>query len=86
MSDAHEHALTEIERLEADNARLRQEVEEYASLTGRMSRLLEATATALKGDPGPLRLHDWSDLPMVAALSAAEARRRAPRDPGRREG
>lgn len=45
----------------------RDEVDEYAQLTDRLSFLLTGTANALKGDPGPLTLHDWSDLPAVAA-------------------
>jgi len=42
------------------------EVDEYAELLDRLSKLLTDTANALKGDPGPLKLHDWSDLPKVA--------------------
>jgi hypothetical protein len=45
---------------------LTEECEEYSQLTDRLTRLLTQTANALKGDPGPLTLHDWSDLPVVA--------------------
>jgi hypothetical protein len=41
--------------------------EESDALRTRMANLLSDTADALKGDPGPLRAHDWSDLPRVAA-------------------
>lgn len=41
-------------------------------LLKRQGDLLTATANALKGDPGPLTLHDWSDLPSVAAAVVAE--------------
>lgn len=56
----------------AEEDRLRQEVEEYADLTGRMSRLLTLTANALKGEPDELKWHDWSDLPVVAAELVAQ--------------
>jgi hypothetical protein len=32
----------------------------------RMADLLNRTATALKGEPKPLSMHDWSDLPVIA--------------------
>jgi len=34
-----------------------------AVLRNRMAGLLTRTANALKGEPEPLHLHDWSDLP-----------------------
>lgn len=46
---------------------------ESVSLRERMASLLTQTADALKGDPGPLTLHDWSDLPEVAREVRAEA-------------
>lgn len=52
--------------MKGEKARLRQEIEEYAELTGRLSRLLTLTANALKGEPADNVWHDWSDLPAVA--------------------
>lgn len=57
--------------------------EESDALRTRLANLLTDTANALKGAPGPLRAHDWSDLPRVAAdlraeLMAAEQRGAAP--------
>jgi hypothetical protein len=40
--------------------------DEYEALLDRLSQILTETAAALKGEPGPLRMHDWSDLPEVA--------------------
>lgn len=51
--------------------RYRDEIEEYASLTGRLSRLLTLTANALKGEPDERTWHDWSDLPAVGARASA---------------
>lgn len=48
---------------------------EDTALRERMSDLLTRTADALKGSPGPLRLHDWSNLPEVAASARQEVRR-----------
>jgi hypothetical protein len=53
-------ALAAIEALEREAA-------DDDALRDRMRDLLTRTANALKGDPGPLKLHDWSDLPEVAA-------------------
>lgn len=43
------------------------ESDESITIRTRMADLLTRTANALKGDPGPLTMHDWSDLPDVAA-------------------
>lgn len=43
------------------------ESDESVALRNRMADLLTRTTNALKGDPGPLMSHDWSDLPDVAA-------------------
>jgi hypothetical protein len=56
--------------------RLRADVEEYDQLLTRLRDLLTGTANALKGEPGPLVLHDWSDLPKVATDVVAERDRR----------
>ena len=40
---------------------------EEAALRERMSALLTGVARGLKGDPPPLVMHDWSDLPALAA-------------------
>lgn len=50
-----------------DVARLREDNSEYADLLGRLSLILTRTANALKGQPAPNAMHDWSDLPAVAA-------------------
>lgn len=50
------------------------EVEEYAGLADRLGRLLTGVANGLKGGPGPLTLHDWSDLPKVSAALRERAR------------
>lgn len=52
--------------LEADNARLREEIAEYADINGRMQHLLTEVANAMKGPPKDGVWHDWSDLPMIA--------------------
>lgn len=51
---------------ETREERLAREVQETDQLNGRLAHLLGQSADALKGDPGPNRLHDWSDLPAVA--------------------
>lgn len=50
------------------------ELEEAART--KMRDILHATANVLKGDPGPLKLHSWHDLPEVAARMMDEARMR----------
>lgn len=44
-----------------------EDCEEYGILLDRLSDILTRTANALKGEPKPLHMHDWSDLPEVAA-------------------
>lgn len=58
------------------------EIAEYADLVEKLSGLLIGTANALKGDPGPLVRHDWSDLPAVAAKARADAAQEACADVG----
>jgi hypothetical protein len=48
------------------------EIEEYVDINRRMADLLARTAAALKGPPRPLMMHDWSDLPAVAARVCRE--------------
>lgn len=48
------------------------ESDEYDQLITVQSNLLRGVANALKGDPGPLKLHDQSDLPAVAAALMAK--------------
>ena len=55
-------------KAEAELAAARAELAEDETLRNRMSDLLTRTANALKGEPGPLTLHDWSDLPERAGL------------------
>lgn len=45
-----------------------------AATLDRMADLLTRTANVLKGEPGPLMMHDWSDLPEVAAKARQEGR------------
>jgi hypothetical protein len=67
----------ELWRLRRENNALRAKVklqeeeliEEY-DLRDRMTDLLTGVAYALKGDPGQLHMHDWSDLPALAAEMA----------------
>jgi hypothetical protein len=53
------------------------EMDDDDLLRDRMADLLTRTAHALKGEPAALTLHDWSDLPEVAAEAVAKA----PREP-----
>lgn len=50
-----------------------EETEYMHKLLARLSGLLTRTANALKGEPGPTTLHDWSDLPKVAAALRRKA-------------
>lgn len=52
--------------------RLQEEIDGYDYLTTRLTKLLTGVANALKGEPGPLTLHDWSDLPAVAQAVIGE--------------
>ena len=58
--------------LRATLARVEQERDEDDRLRTRMADLLTRTANALKGQPEPLHLHDWSELPIIAASVAME--------------
>jgi hypothetical protein len=49
--------------------------DEDEMLRNRMAGLLTRTANALKGEPEPLHLHDWSDLPERAGLIVANEAR-----------
>lgn len=60
--------MEKVSALEAELAAARAELAEDEALRNRMSDLLTRTANALKGEPGPLTLHDWSDLPERAGL------------------
>lgn len=62
-----EHARNDVTALLEEVERLRESEDEYAVLCDRLSELLTQTAEALKGPPPPLTMHDWSDLPAVAA-------------------
>ena len=55
-----------IERQAIRISELERDVEEWDALRERMTNLLTRTANVLKGSPGPLQKHDWSDLPEVA--------------------
>lgn len=62
---AHSDALEE-------NARLRAEANDDDALRERMADILTRTAAALKGEPEPLTLHDWSGLPEIAERAVSE--------------
>jgi len=57
--------LSEVERLRADN-------EELHRLRERLAELLTGVANGLKGEPPELVMHDWSDLPELAAKTATD--------------
>jgi hypothetical protein len=70
----HEQAVRlelELAGSRAEMARLRSDRTELDAVRMRMAALLDGVAAALKGEPGPQHLHDWSDLPEVAAAAAA---------------
>ncbi|HEY3718306.1 MAG TPA: hypothetical protein VGL39_27605 [Jatrophihabitantaceae bacterium] len=71
LDDGHagDHRYVPAEALADEVKRLRSEVDETSQLCGTLAGLLTRTADALKGDPGPLTLHDWSDLPQVAEMA-----------------
>lgn len=48
--------------------------EECDKVNQRMAGLLTRIAAALKGDPGPHRMHSWHDLPDLAAQAMQAAR------------
>jgi hypothetical protein len=51
---------------------LKDDLHDERRLREKLADLLERTANALKGQPAPLHLHDWSDLPKVATQLKAE--------------
>ena len=59
--DQHEIAALRLERDE-----LKQELEDMGKTMERMRGLLTDTANAIKGEPEPLKLHSWHDLPKLA--------------------
>jgi len=67
--------MATVEEVTEELNLLRREINAYATLNTRLEDLLTATANALKGDPPPLRSHDWSDLPAVATLLKRKADR-----------
>lgn len=62
--------------------RLREAEDESDRLRARMAGLLTDVANALKGEPGPLESHDWSDLPAVAVRVMRECVECRARDHG----
>lgn len=68
-------AIAERDTAEAERDQLRADNDEYDQLLTRLRDLLTGTANALKGEPEPLHMHDWSDLPKVAAAVATERNR-----------
>ncbi len=67
LTEAANLADRELYAAEREIARLRDDLAESSQLRDRMADLLNGVATALKGAPGPLTLHDWTDLPELAA-------------------
>jgi hypothetical protein len=67
--------LSEFQAIVQDALDARRERVEIEKLHNRMSELLTNTAGALKGKPGPLTMHSWSDLPQCAALIVANETR-----------
>lgn len=65
---AHE----ELNRLKAENETLHRDAAEDDELRMKMSAILDATANALKGDPGRMKRHSWHDLAEVAQALRAE--------------
>ena len=53
--------------VEKERDLLSEEMEDADQTRARLAELLTGVANALKGPPGPLTLHDWSDLPALAA-------------------
>jgi hypothetical protein len=73
----------EMSSLTVENERLREDNNEYAQINGMMQKLLVSTANALKGDPKPRHIHDWSDLPKVAKQLREEHDERTHQTPPR---
>lgn len=59
----------------AENARLRADAAECDALRSKLADILTRTANALKGEPAPLHLHSWHDLPECARRLRADAGR-----------
>lgn len=68
----HLEALARVVQLETRLAELEAEAADDDDLRTRLSALLTGTAAGLKGEPEPDSLHDWSDLPLVAARLAGQ--------------
>lgn len=66
-------ALRAADELRDELVSVRADLDEYEVLLDRLSGLLTGVANALKGDPPPLVMHDWSDLPAVAKKAATAA-------------
>lgn len=62
----------EFNSARAEVKRLREDARENHQLRARMEELLIGVANGLKGDPAPLKRHDWSDLPALAAEMRAQ--------------
>ena len=59
-------------RLKAENAQLREDLQETDAIRERCAQLLAETAVALKGPEKALHRHGWQDLPEAAIKLRAE--------------
>jgi len=56
----------ELQQAKLELQEAKEEIDDYYKTMQRMKEILTKTANALKGEPEPLRSHDWSDLHVVA--------------------
>lgn len=69
--DRHQTILR-LQEMWNHKVRAEQERDDAEKHSRRLGDLLKQTANALKGPPADLSMHDWSDLPTVAAKLRAE--------------
>jgi hypothetical protein len=59
--------MRDVSALLDEVASLRKEAEECDQLREKMADILTRTANALRGDPKPMHVWSWHDLPELAA-------------------
>lgn len=77
-----QHEDSYVEQLATARETIRQREEDLTDserIREKMRDILTATANALKGDPGDLKMHDWSDLPKLVREQAQEIERQEER-------